>query len=407
MEASLRGPVHAFLPVLGLMLGGVAPSGPAVASTRPDELNDFGLRLYVEAAKQPGNLAFSPLSVSIATAMLQAGAEGGTRSEIAAATGIDLPSAAQHAALADLLKDLHVRVRQWSEYSTANGVWMEGHCKPKPELLDLLSRDYDAQVGHVDFARAPSQAADSINAFVRRGTENNLGDVVSPTDFSALDRMVLVNVVYLLAAWDHRFAVSDTKSDSFRLEEGGERTVQMMHRSMHARYYQDLAFQLIELPYQGDLAMVIALPRARHLLAEVEAQLSRDVLDQWIGSMRDSQVEVALPRFEVKSHQDLVPLLRSLGVVSAFDLERAEFAPLCGSGQLFLSLARHDAVLGVSEMGTKAAAATVYKMTWGLEAPSDPVVTFRADHPFLFFVRDTKSGVILFAGRLIDPGIPE
>ncbi|MFN8548369.1 MAG: serpin family protein [Candidatus Eisenbacteria bacterium] len=391
--------------LLGLHAIGLTPQAEAAAL--PEQLNDFGLRLYLEAAKQPGNLVFSPLSVSIATAMLEAGAEGGTRSEIASATGLDLPDAAQHAALADLLDDLRLRVRQMSEYSTANGIWIDARCKPKPELRDLLIRDYDAQVGRVDFARAPSQTADSINAFVRRGTENNLGDVVAPTDFDEFDRMVLVNVVYLLAAWDHRFAVDATKSDSFHLEEGGARTVQMMHRSMHARYYQDLAFQLIELPYQGDLAMVIALPRARHRLAEVEALLSRDVLDQWIGSMKDSQVEVALPRFEVKSHQDLVPLLRSLGIARAFDFERAEFAPLCGRGQLFLSLARHDAVLGVSEMGTKAAASTVFQMTAGIEMPSDSVVTFRADHPFLFFVRDTKSGLILFAGRLIDPGVAE
>jgi serpin B len=57
----------------------------------------------------------------------------------------------------------------------------------------------------------------------------------------------------------------------------------------------------------------------------------------------------------------------------------------------------------VNEEGTEAAAATVAVMRLTAIREEPPVPVFRADHPFIFIIRDNNSGAVLFAGRVVDP----
>ena len=123
-------------------------------------------------------------------------------------------------------------------------------------------------------------------------------------------------------------------------------------------------------------------------------------------------IELFLPRFKmIWGTVDMCACLKALGMTLAFDRSQADLSGVNGrqapsQEALFISRVLHEAFVEVNEEGTEAAAATAMEMTLGMAVslsnlPAVPV--FRADHPFLFAVRDRKSGTILFLGRVADP----
>lgn len=167
---------------------------------------------------------------------------------------------------------------------------------------------------------------------------------------------------------------------------------------------------LLELPYVGDeLSMVIVLPSERDGLAAVEDGLTADRLEGWIAALAVRQVNVFLPRFRVDPPESvrLKDTLTAMGMPLAFT-PAADFTamsdPSDADERLYIDNVYHRAFVEVNEEGTEAAAATavVMRARGGGGGPPDPP-TFRADHPFLFLLRDRRSGAILFMGRVADP----
>ena len=160
--------------------------------------------------------------------------------------------------------------------------------------------------------------------------------------------------------------------------------------------------KLLELPYRGDaLSMLVLLPDAQDGLGSLEGQLTAEHLDQWLGAATRRDVLVSLPRFTVDSRFGLAETLAAMGMPLAFEENRADFSGMNGAHDLSISAVVHAARVEVDERGTEAAAATGV-MARTLSVIFEPA-TFRADHPFLFAIRDRRSGVILFLGRLVDP----
>lgn len=110
---------------------------------------------------------------------------------------------------------------------------------------------------------------------------------------------------------------------------------------------------------------------------------------------------MCIPRFKTTAEFDLAQVLAAMGMTSAFDPARADFSQMNGKRDLFLLDVLHNAFVSVNEEGTEAAA-TVLVGVGGL-GPETPPPVFRADHPFVYAIRDNLSGAILFLGRLADP----
>jgi serpin B len=169
-------------------------------------------------------------------------------------------------------------------------------------------------------------------------------------------------------------------------------------------------FQALELPYErGGFSMLVLLPDAVDGLAALEDGLSAEALDRVVAGLVPTRVELALPKFEVNpAHAvSLSPLLRAMGLMAAFDRDRADFTGIADPpdprDRLFISEVFHKAFVRTDEQGTEAAAATaVPMMRIGSAMPSRPI-PFVADHPFLFLIRDRASGLVLFMGRVSDP----
>jgi serine protease inhibitor len=182
-------------------------------------------------------------------------------------------------------------------------------------------------------------------------------------------------------------------------------------------YPDDDGFQIVELPYKGgDLAMVVLLPRRHDGLSVLESLLSPERLNDWLSHLERREVDTALPRWRQRSQVQLGTPLRTLGMARAFTRPTADggaqFEGMNGATdvdqKLFVGEALHQAFVEVSEEGTEAAAATAVVMAPGAAVPRlvemvpfKPV--FRADRPFVYLIRDTKSGAVLFLGRVLDP----
>ena len=183
--------------------------------------------------------------------------------------------------------------------------------------------------------------------------------------------------------------------------------VPLMHRSDEFRYGAVDDLQILELPYgDGSLSMVVLLPKEVDGLADLEAKLTFQNLQRWTTSVKhEDEVKVYLPKFKTTSQFQMSRTLKAMGMESAFDAHAADFSGMTGGKDLFISAVIHKAFVDVNEEGTEAAAATGVVMARSAaarrEAKEPPV--FRADHPFVFMIRDNRNGAILFLGRLVDP----
>ena len=184
-----------------------------------------------------------------------------------------------------------------------------------------------------------------------------------------------------------------------------------MHQQERVLYLQGASFQAVELLYEGrDLSMFILLPDRKDGLADLERELTSSMIRDCVANMVRREVKLFLPRFKITwGTVNLCDPLASLGMALPFDRSRADFSGINGcrppdQEALVLSAVYHKAFIEVNEKGTEAAAATaVAKVPAMAPAKPQPIPAFRADHPFLFAIRERNTGIILFLGRMADP----
>jgi serpin B len=203
----------------------------------------------------------------------------------------------------------------------------------------------------------------------------------------------------------HPFPDAGTRKDTFTLSTGRAiGGVPLMNQRDTFRYLDGGSFQALELPYEaGELSMIVFLPRRVDGLAEFEQTLTAARVTDWLTRMAPEEVVVTLPRFKVTAQFELKPALGQLGMSLAFSPGKADFSGIAQAVPLWLSAVIHKAYVEVNEKGTEAAAATAGVVSLAsAKMPRAPKV-FRADHPFFFVIRESRSGSLLFAGRVVNP----
>ncbi len=359
----------------------------------------FALDLYRELAGERGNLFLSPYSVSAALSMTYAGARGLTAEEMARVLHVPGDAERWHEAFGSLQTDLG-RSRDGYTISIANRLWGQQGQKFRASFLDVTHEEYGAELSQLDFS-VPERARMIINAWVAEQTQQKIQELLAQGTIDDSTRLVLTNAIYFKGTWLTQFDPERTTDAPFYVIPERPVTVPMMHRKGRFAYGEFEGLKVLEMPYSGnEMTMVLLLPLETDGLAELERKLTDDNLGQWIGSLNELEVQVAVPRFTVSSKLDLAALLTSMGMASAFDPRSADFSGMTGGRELFISAAVHQAYVEVNEEGTEAAAATGIVM--GLTS-ARPGPSFIADHPFLFLIRDRASGAVLFLGRLQDP----
>jgi serpin B len=393
-------------------------TSPEVSAAESEELtagnNAFAFDLY-QAVRggQDDNFIFSPYSISVAAAMVYAGARGETEQEMANTLRFTLPQDALHPAFNALELALASRGENPGlfrsrdfELNIANAVWGREDTTFLPDYLDTLARDYDAGIYLVDFENRPGEVANIINDWVSEKTEGEIDGLFSPASFTEDTRLVLANAIYFYGRWEDPFPEEDTRDEPFYLLDDTEVSVPMMHQgSLSAECVAGgEGYQAIELPYQGEeLAMLVVLPE-RGRFAEFEGALNVEQFNAVMDSLTYCDVILSMPRFDFTSDFNLRDTLADMGMSTAFG-SQADFsgmADISNDAWLYIDSAMHRALVRVDEEGTEAAAFTGFGMLAGVAGRPD-YVEIRIDHPFIFAIYDRATNTLLFVGRVLDP----
>jgi serpin B len=363
--------------------------------------NQFALDLYAKLrGEKADNLFFSPYSISTALAMTYAGATGETEKEMAEVLHFLVPQDRLPLGFASMMARLHSE-KEGNQLRIANRLWGQQSYHFLPEFLRVTREDYGAELALQDFVTKTEEARKTINAWVEKQTEEKIKDLIPPGVLDQMTRLVLTNAIYFKGKWANQFDKKATEEAPFKLTPGEAVSVPMMHRKDSFKYGMTDDAQILELPYVGDeLSMLIVLPKAVDGLADLEKRLTPANLGKWLSELRKKEVNVYLPRFTMTSQFQMNEVLKSMGMSSAFAPDAANFSGMDGKRDLFISAVIHKAFVDVNEEGTEAAAATGVVMR-AKRAQITPV--FRADHPFVFLIRDNKTGAILFMGRVANP----
>ena len=217
-----------------------------------------------------------------------------------------------------------------------------------------------------------------------------------------MTRLVLTNAIYFDAAWAQPFDEKATKDGPFTLLDGSQVTVPTMRQTDSFGYAKGDGYQAVELPYDGrQLSMVILLPDTGQF-ETFEASLNAKQVDAIVQELSSREVNLSMPRFKTESSFGLDETLRELGMRDAFSAQTADFSGMTGNHDLFIGAVIHKAFVSVDEAGTEAAVATAVIMELSA-LPLEPLQV-KVDRPFVFLIRDTETGTILFVGRVLNPG---
>ncbi len=367
----------------------------------------FAFDLYAALREEDGNLFYSPHSISVALAMIYAGANERTARQMEEVLRFQLAPDQLHAAFNVLDLELSSRGEGSSgqdgdgfQLNIANAIWGQKEYTFLPRFLDTLAENYGAGMRVVDFIGEPESSRESINDWVAERTGDRIRDLIPEGLIDPLTRLVLANAIYFNAAWHLPFDENRTSMAPFHLLSGNRIDVPMMRQTEafnYARHEKSQA-QAVELQYSGEeTSMLIFLPAAGKY-DQFESSLSSDIISEISKQLSPVRIRLSIPSFEIESEFRLADTLAGLGMSDAFDPQSADFSGMNGTKDLYLSAVVHKAFVKVDEKGTEAGAAT-----GGTIGVTSLPPAFTADRPFIFLIRDRATDAILFVGRILDP----
>lgn len=368
------------------------PAAEATPEGVVDGVNEFALDfLALLSDESEANVVFSPLSIAMAFGMADAGARGDTAAEIGEVFRFpadDTLHSGFNTVDQALARPMGPTLR------LANRIYPATDFELEEEFVRTLAEHYGAPIERLDFARDADGASRRINAWVDERTEGRIPrllDAVPPET-----RLVLVNALYLKAEWALPFGKYPTEDAPFTRLDGSTVDVPLMEEAeLETTYFAGAGVTAVEVPYEdAELSMLIIVPddpAEFRLDAELLGTIDR-------GRMNDT-VQLFLPRWSTDSNVDLREMLPRLGLTAPFE-PGADFGGISPDAPP-IGAAVHAANIDVDEQGTVAAAATA--LVYPTSGPPPPDVVVRVDRPFVYLIRDSATGVVLFAGRVTDP----
>jgi serpin B len=363
----------------------------------------FSAALYKTLSETNINFCFSPYSISTALAMTFAGARENTAKQMAGALCYNLSHQELHQSFAHLQNRLKaIQERGSIQLHIANSIWPHAGYPFLEEFLALLKEYYGALISSVDYGN-PETVREKINSWVKNTTMGKIQGLIPTGALTTLTRLVLSNAIYFKGHWLSRFEKTHTQNDHFWVTSEKRTIIPMMRQKQEFRYSETNTLQILEIPYKGDdVAFMVLLPKARGGLRDIEKKFSEETLRKWTRDLRKREIHVSLPKCTLHSNFRLDASLKSMGMTDAFDENKADFSGMDGiPNWLSISAIFHKVFIDLNEEGAEAAAATAVVMRAKGLPPS--CITFCADHPFIFLIREKRSGSILFLGRMVDP----
>ena len=363
--------------------------------------NDFAFRLF-KKARTEGSQIISPLSITYALGMLNNGAAGKTQEEINEVLGFGEAGADAINKFCRKLLTEASGLDKETKVSIANTIFVnkdQGY-ELQPAFVEKANEFYDAQPEDRDFN--DGQTRDVINQWGSDHTQGMIKEVLKEDEFNPFAVSYLLNALYFKGTWMNKFDPANTREEAFN----GGKTVKMMHMPFNEwgggeefLYSENNLYQAIELPYgNGAYAMTVFLPREGKTVADVLEQMDGQ---SWPHLFGNAIVDLKLPCFETNTNVDLKPIMKALGMPTAFDRLAAEFPYFCND-DVYIELMKQSAKIKVNEEGTEAAAITVIGVETTGMGPRH--VTFHATRPFLYIISEKSTGAIFFIGQYAGDG---
>jgi serpin B len=361
--------------------------------------NVFGFTVFQKVLEQnpeTDNVFISPTSIALALAMTYNGANGETKAAMESTlqkSGLTTEEInSGYKSLIDALVSVDPKVL----LEIANSIWYEQTFSVLQSFIDVNQQFYNALVSPLDFTSPESPG--TINGWVNDKTHGKIPEVIDEISGDVV--MYLINAIYFKGKWKFDFEKNNTEEESFTLKNGETVDVPFMKQETTLPMLSNELFTMVEMPYgQGNFCMDIILPEDGHTTDEVIAALSSENWDTWIAGLTERNIDLWFPKFKFTYKNELNDELSDLGMGIAFS-DMADFSGINGTGGLNISKVLHKSFVEVNEEGTEAAAVTVVEVELTSAGPGN---TLKIDKPFLFAIREVKTGTILFIGRVQNP----
>lgn len=365
---------------------------------------------FYSFAKQSGqNLIFSPLSLQLGLAMAAELAYGKTQEEILQIGVLPEEEGSRHVGAKAFLSRLNVASTPDAEsvqFLMANSAWISSEIKA-PAIEGIILPYYQAEIHQANFRQDPVGMCQIINAWVENNTSHQIQNLLPENALNPQTALVLVNTLYMRAPWAKPFDTELSYEAPFYGIDNGHNNIPYMRQIGKFGFLDEFNHQVIEVPFKDaidksySLSLFIILPKEGHTLEQIEALMTTRHLEHWLNDIERAQLDLSMPKFKLAASLNAKEILQEMGMERPFSPSEAEFDLISPHGRVAITDIVHKAVFEVDERGGTGSAATgiVINPTCWQETKEVSV-----NRPFMVFVADKTNGLILFAGRVMQPG---
>jgi serpin B len=378
---------------------------PLTSSQIVENNNKFALDIYQALVDENENQLISPYSISSALAMVYAGADGNTATQMQKVLGFGANDLMFH----QDFSQVKINTPADSEISIVNKIWRSTNMSFLPDFESTMNNTYSAPIVPIDFTQT-AMARQQINNWVGQETNQLIPDLLPDGFIKANTATVLVNAMYLKADWEVPFDSFSTTKKAIKTTAGTDSAFVMQNDipCQALKFVEDADTEILEL-YLKDKksSVVVILPKDQSVGINTFVQnMTATQLNTWLANLAtpnfpNSNFDVNIPKFNFKSDFDLKQTMESLGMTDAFS-GAANFSKMADAS-LQIDEIKHKTVIDAHEGGIEAAAATAV----GIVFTSVPPVarTVNIDRPFVILVREIETGSILFIGHVQNPNL--
>lgn len=350
------------------------------------------------------NFVFSPLSVSSSLAMTYEGAEGNTARQMKNVLNLFGDKETVRNSFYNIMRmSQATRNSDYFNLKIHNSIWAQFDFKFLYNYVTNIEKSYNAEVNFVNFAdrNLRDSAIKEINEKVSKNTQNKITEILAKDDIDYDTKLVLINAVYFSAMWKYEFKQENSELKKFNGLKKSTK-VSFMKNIIETKYFETETFQYLEIPYKDDKAkMCIILPKKKNDFLEIKSKLTYDTLKMLEEKAKVLKVELQIPKFKIENKINLSYILSNNGMDLAFSAQ-ADFSSMACNNDLQIDKVLQQAFINIDEKGTEATAASAVVLSRNGAKPVVSDISFEANKPFLFFIRDNKTTGILFMGQILN-----
>jgi len=361
------------------------------------------IELYKQIQSSKENVFFSPFSISSSLAMTFAGSAGETETEMQKVMSYKNNSENFHGEFKAILNNFKKKGKNNVKISVAQSVWAQKDYNFEATFLETVKANYLSPVQKVDFIETKNreEALSKINDWAAKATNNKINNLLPAEALTKATKLVLVSAIHFSGNWKTPFKKTLSKKLDFKPTNNKPEKISFMVGVSNTNYFENSLVQVVEIPYKGDATMIIFLPKKEDGFSDLQEQFTYENYTTWTSNYTQKKISLTIPRFKIENNFDLDKPLKKMGMKLAFG-KKADFSKMTGDQSLFISKIVHKAYIEINEDGTEAAAATAVVMD-RKSASNEPPKAFRADHPFIFMIKENTTNTILFVGHFVQP----